>query len=181
MRYSKSIKREMRYSKSIKRERERERAAMEDGGEDVLDNGTGPGWFSEINDMWKGVALSLKVKKTIYRGKSKLQEIAVFESQEHGKVLVLDGVIQLTERDEFAYQVRTGSLQRIRIKRRRRKCGGEKRENVCLHEMFRGKWILVCACTHGFLRLRGREREREVYEMMMMMMMMMMLCGQTLI
>ena len=56
--------------------------------------------------MWKGVALSLKVKNILYKGKSNFQDIAVFESQEHGKVLVLDGVIQLTERDEFAYQVR---------------------------------------------------------------------------
>jgi spermidine synthase len=28
----------------------------------------------------------------------------VFESVSHGRVLVLDGVIQVTERDEFAYQ-----------------------------------------------------------------------------
>ena len=78
----------------------------EGGGGGVIDKGTGPGWFSEINDMWKGVALSLKVENVIYQGKSKFQQIAVFQSQEHGKVLVLDGVIQLTERDEFAYQVR---------------------------------------------------------------------------
>jgi spermidine synthase len=30
----------------------------------------------------------------------------VFQSQTYGKVLVLDGVIQCTERDEFSYQVR---------------------------------------------------------------------------
>ncbi len=28
----------------------------------------------------------------------------VFDSETYGRVLVLDGVIQLTERDEFAYQ-----------------------------------------------------------------------------
>ena len=28
----------------------------------------------------------------------------VFDSTDYGRVLVLDGVIQLTERDEFAYQ-----------------------------------------------------------------------------
>jgi spermidine synthase len=28
----------------------------------------------------------------------------VFQSKTYGKVLVLDGVIQLTERDEFSYQ-----------------------------------------------------------------------------
>ena len=30
----------------------------------------------------------------------------VFESETYGRVLVLDGCIQLTERDEFSYQVR---------------------------------------------------------------------------
>ena len=33
-----------------------------------------------------------------------LQDILVFDSETYGRVLVLDGVIQLTERDEFAYQ-----------------------------------------------------------------------------
>ena len=37
-------------------------------------------------------------------GKSKYQDIMVFDSTDYGRVLVLDGVIQLTERDEFAYQ-----------------------------------------------------------------------------
>jgi spermidine synthase len=34
-----------------------------------------------------------------------LQDVIVFKSATYGKVLILDGVIQLTERDEFAYQV----------------------------------------------------------------------------
>ena len=29
----------------------------------------------------------------------------MFESKSHGNVLVLDGVVQLTEKDECAYQV----------------------------------------------------------------------------
>lgn len=33
-----------------------------------------------------------------------IKDITVFKSKAHGKVLILDGVIQLTERDEFAYQ-----------------------------------------------------------------------------
>jgi spermidine synthase len=32
------------------------------------------------------------------------QDILVFKSKTYGTVLVLDGVIQVTERDEFAYQ-----------------------------------------------------------------------------
>jgi spermidine synthase len=48
--------------------------------------------------------MSLKVEEILYHGKSKYQDVLVFKSQSHGTVLVLDGVIQVTERDEFAYQ-----------------------------------------------------------------------------
>ena len=36
-------------------------------------NGVGSGWFSEINDMWKGIALSLKVNQVIHQAKTKYQ------------------------------------------------------------------------------------------------------------
>ncbi|CAH3044500.1 unnamed protein product [Porites evermanni] len=62
------------------------------------------GWFSEINDEWPGEAFSLEVEKILYTGKSKYQDILIFKSKHHGKVLVLDGVIQCTDRDEFSYQ-----------------------------------------------------------------------------
>ncbi|KAG2702123.1 hypothetical protein I3843_06G069200 [Carya illinoinensis] len=63
-----------------------------------------PGWFSEISPMWPGEAHSLKVEKVLFQGKSEYQNVMVFQSSTYGKVLVLDGVIQLTERDECAYQ-----------------------------------------------------------------------------
>ncbi|KAI4384282.1 hypothetical protein MLD38_002459 [Melastoma candidum] len=63
-----------------------------------------PGWFSEISPMWPGEAHSLKVEKILFQGKSDYQDVIVFQSAAYGKVLVLDGVIQLTERDECAYQ-----------------------------------------------------------------------------
>ncbi|RDY06376.1 Spermidine synthase 2 [Mucuna pruriens] len=63
-----------------------------------------PGWFSEISSMWPGEAHSLKVEKILFQGKSEYQNVMVFQSSTYGKVLVLDGVIQLTERDECAYQ-----------------------------------------------------------------------------
>jgi len=62
------------------------------------------GWFHERGVLWPGQAMSLQVKKVLYEGKSKFQDILVFESESYGNVLVLDGVIQVTERDEFAYQ-----------------------------------------------------------------------------
>uniref|UniRef100_A0A8C9HGP0 PABS domain-containing protein n=1 Tax=Piliocolobus tephrosceles TaxID=591936 RepID=A0A8C9HGP0_9PRIM len=60
-------------------------------------------WFSEFSLMWPGQAFSLEIKKILHETKSKYQNILVFESTTFGNVLVLDGVIQLTERDEFAY------------------------------------------------------------------------------
>lgn len=57
----------------------------------------------EKGQLWPGQAFSLKVKKVLYDQKSKFQHIQVLESSDYGNVLVLDGVIQLTERDEFAY------------------------------------------------------------------------------
>src|SRR5580692_8896223 len=44
------------------------------------------------------------VTRELARVKSEFQDIAIFESSSHGRVMVLDGVIQITEADEFVYQ-----------------------------------------------------------------------------
>ena len=62
------------------------------------------GWFSEICPMWEGVALSLQVDEVLYSNKSQYQQIDLYQTRSHGRMLVLDGIIQLTERDEFGYQ-----------------------------------------------------------------------------
>ena len=69
------------------------------------------GWFSESEVLWPGQKFSLQVAKSaddelkvLFDGKSAFQSVLVFESTTYGRVLVLDGVIQLTERDEHAYQ-----------------------------------------------------------------------------
>lgn len=62
------------------------------------------GWFHERGVLWPGQAMALKVEKVLYYGESQYQDVLVFQSSNHGVVLVLDGVIQVTERDEFAYQ-----------------------------------------------------------------------------
>ena len=54
--------------------------------------------------MWPGQAMTLKVKEVLHHEKSKYQDVLIFESTDYGTVLVLDNVIQCTERDEFAYQ-----------------------------------------------------------------------------
>ncbi|KAK3377962.1 Spermidine/spermine synthase [Podospora didyma] len=62
------------------------------------------GWFREISDMWPGQAMTLKVKEVLHHEKSKYQDVLIFKSTDYGHVLVLDNVIQATERDEFSYQ-----------------------------------------------------------------------------
>jgi spermidine synthase len=49
--------------------------------------------------------MTLKVTKILYVEKSPYQDVLVFQSETYGNVLVLDGVIQCTERDEFSYVV----------------------------------------------------------------------------
>jgi len=62
------------------------------------------GWFMEKNSQWPGQAMSLQVEEILVATKSKFQDILVFKSKNHGTVLVLDGVIQCTEFDEYTYQ-----------------------------------------------------------------------------
>ncbi|ORY93033.1 spermidine synthase [Syncephalastrum racemosum] len=62
------------------------------------------GWFMEKNSQWPGQAMALKVEEILHVEKSDYQDVLVFQSANYGNVLVLDGVIQATERDEFSYQ-----------------------------------------------------------------------------
>jgi spermidine synthase len=62
------------------------------------------GWFSDVNEQWPGIAISLKLKEKIYEGRTKFQDIAFYETETFGKIMTLDGALQITERDEFSYQ-----------------------------------------------------------------------------
>lgn len=46
--------------------------------------------------------MTLKVNRILHVEKSKYQDVLVFESATFGNILVLDGVIQCSERDEFS-------------------------------------------------------------------------------
>ena len=58
-------------------------------------------WFTERHT--DDVNFTIRVKKQLYSKKSYYQEIDVFDTYEFGRVLVLDGFIMLTEKDEFIY------------------------------------------------------------------------------
>lgn len=65
----------------------------------------GKKWFLETS--FPGVRRckrdSFMISKPIFKGKSKFQKIEIFESPGFGKILVLDGIIQLSQSDEFIY------------------------------------------------------------------------------
>lgn len=61
-------------------------------------------WFCEVGPLWPGQAMSLEVEEMLHDEKSEYQHVQVMKSKSYGTVLMLDGVIQVTERDEFAYQ-----------------------------------------------------------------------------
>jgi len=58
-------------------------------------------WFSEKHT--ENVKFSIKVDRKLYSGQSEYQRIDVFESEDFGRFLTLDGYIMLTEKDEFIY------------------------------------------------------------------------------
>ncbi|MEJ2183572.1 MAG: polyamine aminopropyltransferase [Nitrospirota bacterium] len=49
------------------------------------------------------VEYTYEVEKVLYKAKTPFQEIVVFENPYFGRMLILDGIVQLTERDEFFY------------------------------------------------------------------------------
>jgi spermidine synthase len=53
--------------------------------------------------VFKDVGMSIKVNETLLDSRTKFQKIEVHDTTRFGKVLVLDGAIQTTEKDEFTY------------------------------------------------------------------------------
>jgi len=58
-------------------------------------------WYTENHS--KEARFSIKVEKQLYSGKSDFQRIDVFETNEFGKFFTLDGLVMITEKDEFIY------------------------------------------------------------------------------
>ncbi len=59
-------------------------------------------WLNET--LYPDWGQRFRFTRQLARVKSPFQDIAMFETESHGRVLTLDGVIQITERDEFVYQ-----------------------------------------------------------------------------
>lgn len=59
-------------------------------------------WVNET--LYAAWGQRFRVVRELARVQSAFQDIMVFESETHGRVMLLDGVVQITEADEFVYQ-----------------------------------------------------------------------------
>lgn len=62
-----------------------------------------------FNELWvteeqtPNMKLSLRINQVLVNKKSEYQDITLVETMEYGRMLILDGAIQIAERDEFCY------------------------------------------------------------------------------
>lgn len=63
-------------------------------------------WFTETlyaDPAHEGYAQTFHVSRELVRRQTRFQDLVIFETPHHGRVLALDGAIQTTEKDEFVY------------------------------------------------------------------------------
>ena len=58
-------------------------------------------WFNET--LYPNIGQRFQVTKVVFRDKTEHQDLIIFETPVLGRVLALDGVIQVTEGDEYVY------------------------------------------------------------------------------
>jgi spermidine synthase len=58
-------------------------------------------WYTE--EWTENVRFSSKVKETLFSGQSDFQKVDVINTVEFGKMLTLDGLVMVNEKDEFVY------------------------------------------------------------------------------
>ena len=57
-----------------------------------------------VDEVYQGIVrTSFKLKKRLFKGKSSFQTVEVVETAGHGKLLLIDGMTMVSERDEFVY------------------------------------------------------------------------------
>ena len=69
-------------------------------------------WLAET--LYEGWGQRFAVKDVLAHERSEFQDIVIFQSVSHGRVLVLDGCIQITEADEFVYQEMLAHVPRMK-------------------------------------------------------------------
>lgn len=59
-------------------------------------------WFSEPSEE-EGIAFSLKITDKLHEEQTPFQKIEVYQTEHWGRLLVIDGYVMLTSRDNFTY------------------------------------------------------------------------------
>ena len=59
-------------------------------------------WFSEPHDL-SGSAISFRIKRKLAEEQTPFQKIEIFETTDWGNLMVIDGCVMLTTRDNFLY------------------------------------------------------------------------------
>ncbi|ARU54985.1 spermidine synthase [Oleiphilus messinensis] len=65
-------------------------------------NDLSTGWFTEVFQN-EGTAFSLKVKAKLHEEQSEYQKLEIYETETFGNLMVIDGCVMLTTRDNFLY------------------------------------------------------------------------------
>lgn len=63
-----------------------------------------------VTEAMNGFGMTVEVESELCRRQSKFQKIELYQTSKLGKILLLDGIIQLTEFDEFAYHEMLANL-----------------------------------------------------------------------
>ena len=68
-----------------------------------------------MSDFWvteamNGFGMTVQVEAELCRRQSKFQKIELYQTAKLGRLLLLDGIIQLTDFDEFAYHEMMANL-----------------------------------------------------------------------
>ncbi len=58
-------------------------------------------WYTE--KQTENFGITMKIKRTMVHERTDFQELAMIETEEYGNMLVLDGMVMTTEKDEFVY------------------------------------------------------------------------------
>ena len=67
-----------------------------------MSDALGPGdWFQE--KLFPHVRQTFEITKVLFRQRTEHQDLVIFETPTYGRVLALDDIIQVTEKDEFVY------------------------------------------------------------------------------
>ncbi|MGQ0663597.1 MAG: polyamine aminopropyltransferase [Pseudomonadota bacterium] len=59
------------------------------------------GWFQE--KLFPHVRQTFEISRIVFEERTEHQELVIFETPTYGRVLALDGIVQVTEQDEFVY------------------------------------------------------------------------------